>query len=305
LDEEVIEVYQSREDWLKARIIGASDAPAIIGLNPHSTPYKLWCELTGKVPRKEATYAMRAGLLLEPLVADAVVEATGAELAPLAPWTVYRHDELPWLSATPDRLLKDPAGLRLLQLKTTHDREAWEYEAPRHVQVQVQIEIACSKIMAATAAALIDLRQLAYYQIEPHHRFIDWALERLAKFYERNVLRDIPPEITADDYEAARRAYTHPEAKYVVEPVRISESSERSVAAMFDRLEAARAAKKAATKEENEAKAKLLEVMREHTLFTGPSGTVYSATPVTRKQGEVSYTRPETTYRELERKLPS
>ena len=41
----------SKEEWTKLRssTIGGSDAAAILGLNPHKSPYALWAEKTGKV----------------------------------------------------------------------------------------------------------------------------------------------------------------------------------------------------------------------------------------------------------------
>ncbi|GIV50913.1 MAG: hypothetical protein KatS3mg038_1434 [Candidatus Kapaibacterium sp.] len=72
--------------------LGASDAPAILGLSPWRTAYEVWAEKTGRIDSWSGNAATSAGQLLEPAVLawaseelrrrhDLVVEpaATGAD----------------------------------------------------------------------------------------------------------------------------------------------------------------------------------------------------------------------------------
>ena len=65
-------IGMSREKWLEARrsAIGGSDAAAIIGLNPYSSPYSVWADKTGRLPDKPDNEAMRLGRDLEEYVSS-------------------------------------------------------------------------------------------------------------------------------------------------------------------------------------------------------------------------------------------
>ena len=62
----------TREEWLDARRngIGGSDASAILGINPSSSPLKVYLDKIGKGEEPETTEAMRQGTDLEAYVAE-------------------------------------------------------------------------------------------------------------------------------------------------------------------------------------------------------------------------------------------
>lgn len=113
----------SREDWLAARrsSIGGSDAGAVLGLNPYTSPYMLWAEKSGKIVPQDISdkEAVRLGNDLEQYVAERFMEATGKKLQRLN--YILKNDAYPWAHANIDRrVVGEEAGF---EAKTT---SSWE-----------------------------------------------------------------------------------------------------------------------------------------------------------------------------------
>ena len=113
----------SREAWLEKRrlSIGGSDAGTLLGLNPHTSPYALWAEKSGKVIPEDISdkEAVRLGNDLEQYVADRWMEKTGKKCRK-ANHFIYNSD-YPWAHANIDRdVIGEKAGL---ECKTT---SSWE-----------------------------------------------------------------------------------------------------------------------------------------------------------------------------------
>ena len=89
----------TREEWLEYRRsgIGGSDASTIVGLNPFSSPYYLFCDKMGALPEKEDTEAMRQGRDLEQYVAERWMERTGKRVKRNN--TMWRSTIWPWMLA--------------------------------------------------------------------------------------------------------------------------------------------------------------------------------------------------------------
>ncbi len=75
-------INMSREEWLKLRKsgIGGSDAGAICGLNPYSSPMKVYQDKTSEDVSDLDSESMRQGRDLEDYVARRFMEATGLKV---------------------------------------------------------------------------------------------------------------------------------------------------------------------------------------------------------------------------------
>lgn len=110
-------VNMSHEEWLSHRqkSIGGSDASAIIGLNPYSSPYTVWADKLGELPPKEDNEAMRLGRDLEDYVAKRFTEATGKRVR--RENNIIINPDYPFAHANVDRvIIGEDAGL---ECKTT------------------------------------------------------------------------------------------------------------------------------------------------------------------------------------------
>jgi len=112
----------TKAEWLENRKlgIGGSDIPVILGLNSNKSPYQLWLEKTGKIDEIVDNNFTRAGIKLEPVVADWFEEAAGLQL--INPGNeIIKHASHDYIIGTPDRVYIDKltGETGILEIKTT------------------------------------------------------------------------------------------------------------------------------------------------------------------------------------------
>lgn len=201
------EEHPTKDAWLKGRRhgIGASDASAVLGLNPWKSPLALYAEkLELSEPSDEETEAMEWGTRLEPVIAEKYQAATGRQLAPVEPYTIYRSRRHPFMTATFDRLiLGDPRGLGILQIKAVgaFKAEDWEDEPPVYYQVQTQQEAMVAGAAWGSLAVLIGGQRFRHFDFTRNDRFLSVLVEREEAFWNRLLTQDPPP---VDGSESAR-----------------------------------------------------------------------------------------------------
>lgn len=115
----------------RSHFIGGSDAAAVMGLSPYTTPVELWQEKTGR-KRKDPVDPMRAKILarghkLEPFIREMAIDKLrerGLKVELVACNERYRDDEFPFLSCEIDFELRLTGeiviGGQLLNLKREH-----------------------------------------------------------------------------------------------------------------------------------------------------------------------------------------
>jgi len=103
--EKIATAGMSREEWLKLRKtgIGGSDAGAICGLNPYSSPMKVFWDKTSDGVEEGDNEAIRIGNDLEQYVAVRFMEATGLKVRRSN--YMYRSKGHPYMIADVDRLV--------------------------------------------------------------------------------------------------------------------------------------------------------------------------------------------------------
>ena len=217
--------YASREEWLAHRHdgIGASEAAAILGVNPYCSPFALWSEKLGLVEPRAMSDAMTWGLKLEPLVAEHYAQETGRQVFAPAPWTVHVSGTRPWMRATLDRLVRcetQPGVHGVLELKTTNARLAdqWDEEPPLPYVIQVQHQLAVTGYLWGSLAVLIGGQTFRWVDIPRNDEFIALLIAREAEFWRRLVERD-PPDVDGSDSAREALAKLYPRERPDVDPV--------------------------------------------------------------------------------------
>ncbi len=107
----------TRAAWLAERRtgIGGSDAAAILGLNPWTSPYTVWADKLGLLPERPDNEAMRQGRDFEPYVAERFCEVSGKRVRRVN--KMLRHSVHTFMLANIDRdIVGESAGL---ECKTT------------------------------------------------------------------------------------------------------------------------------------------------------------------------------------------
>ena len=200
---------EERAAWLEERKsgIGGSDAAAILGLSPWSTPVTIWLDKTGRSAPKEETEAMRIGTELEDFVARRYAQDTGR--------TVQRYNKMVHaagcLLGNFDRLVvRDGEKVAshmgevrtnlLLECKTS-SRE-WEDGVPLYYQTQVQHYMGLVPCLESADVACLFLggkKHFEVYRVERDQAVIDHMQSYLREWWERHIVRDEMPQPTCED----------------------------------------------------------------------------------------------------------
>jgi putative phage-type endonuclease len=208
------EVYASEAEWLAARRhgIGASEAAVVAGVSPWKSPLQLYCEKLELVePDAGEREALQWGRLLEPVIADWYAEQTGRKLWTPGPYVLHRSREVPFVTASFDRLiLGDPRGVGGVQIKTASawKAEEWEDEPPLAYQVQCQHEMFVAGASWWSCAVLIGGQRFRWYDLERNDHFLKGLLAKEREFWHRLQQQDPPaPDASEASQELLRQLY--------------------------------------------------------------------------------------------------
>lgn len=86
--------------------LGASVCAAILGEDPHKSPYDLWREFTDPStrPQLDDNEAVEAGVALEPAIAQWAAKRLGIEIT-YKPGALIQHPQLPFMRCHPDAMV--------------------------------------------------------------------------------------------------------------------------------------------------------------------------------------------------------
>ena len=157
----------SHEEWkeLRSHYIGGSDAAAVVGLNPFSSPYALWAEKTGQMPGFSGNLATEVGTYLEEFVAQKFAAETGKKVRKCN--QSFLNSDYPWAIANIDReIVGEDAGLEIKSTSELNMKKFKGGEYPANYYCQ------CVHYMAMTGkqrwylAVLIGNRDFRWFTIE-------------------------------------------------------------------------------------------------------------------------------------------
>lgn len=197
-------IDMTHEDWLmhRQKSIGGSDASAIIGLNPWSSPYSVWADKLGKLPAKEDNEAMRQGRDLEFYVAQRFSEATGKKVR--RENNILINPMYPFAHANVDRMVVgEDAGLECKTTSALNMKNFKNGAFPDTYYVQ------CVHYMMVTGckkwylAVLVLNKEFMVFEIERDEDEIDALAESEAAFW-KHVQDNTPP--ATDGAEATSNA---------------------------------------------------------------------------------------------------
>lgn len=184
-----------REEWLRLRRcgIGGSDAGAVCGVNPYSSPMKVFRDKTGGETEEVNSEAVRTGHDLEQYVAERFMEASGLKVRRAN--VMYASVEHPFMIADVDRLVTGmDAGLECKTV-SAYGADQWaDGNVPPHYALQ------CYHYMAVTGrktwyiAALIMGREFVYRKLIWDDRLVWQLVETEERFWNDHVMKGVMPE---------------------------------------------------------------------------------------------------------------
>ena len=185
----------NHEEWLKLRskYIGGSDAAAVVGLNPYSSPYSLWAEKTGKVPGFAGNLACEVGTYLEEFVAQKFAQETGKKVRKCN--QSFLNSQYPFAIANIDRgIVGEDAGLEIKTTDTLNMRKFRGGEYPENYYAQMVHYMAVTGKKRWYLAVLIGNKEFKWFTLERDEAEITALMTAESEFWKL-VKMDIPPEV--------------------------------------------------------------------------------------------------------------
>lgn len=192
--------------------IGASRAPAILGLDPYCTPYEAWLEIKGE-PKNATALAEAAhwGVVNEAnVVTHGYEPRTGKQTQRVN--RRLRHPEHSYITASLDRRVIPASDKRIVQVKTRDRfvRDQWGTpgtdEVPDKEATQVITEIEVANAVFPDGVDVEDVAVLFggnTFELYHVHREPDNGkrlIEALAHWWHVHIDGDTPPDaVTVDD----------------------------------------------------------------------------------------------------------
>lgn len=261
-------------------LITASDAAAVLGLNPWKGPLDVWNEKVNGAAPFRGNFKTRRGHAVEPLL----LEWLGEKKAPLvlkpAGDVTLVHPVLSWLGATPDALLFDRAEDKRPvangEAKSTGLVEHWTDEdgdpkVPDYYHPQVVVQMAVTGVAKTfVVAEMIDPRESEPWIIEVARdaELEAIVLEELDDFRRKHIETRTPPPLDGASYRQIASVFRTPK---FAELVPASPSDAELARAYLN----AQAIAKAATEEAEHAKAALCARIGEREGMVGDGWRVH------------------------------
>jgi putative phage-type endonuclease len=264
--------FDNREDWLRARGIGASDTAGIFGEGySGQSAVSIWEEKRSGLSSIEETTRMRVGRIIEPSLREIFRQETkltcdGLDLH------VLRSREFDWMTATLDAVTEDPdAGQVPVELKNVDGRlfAEWRDEPPLKFQIQCQHQMAVTGTNRVYLLGLIGGNTPIVKTVRRSQAFIDAMVKKLAEFWGHVQDGTMPPiDGSEATQQALARLYPGDNGKSIELPP--------EAIAWADQLAEAKATIKEAEAEKREAENQLKAAMGENTFGTLPGGGSFS-----------------------------
>jgi len=202
----------TRDMWLSERRngIGGSDAAALLGLNPYSSPYIVWADKLGILPEREDTEAMRQGRDFEAVAANRFREETGLNVRRCR--QILRNHKYPYSHANIDRrIVGARAGLEIKTCSPYRIKEFDDNIYPAEYYVQCLHYLAVTGWEEWYLAVLILGTDFKIFKLEREKELknIEEAQRVVTEFWEAYVLTKTPPPPDGSDATSRAIASVH------------------------------------------------------------------------------------------------
>ncbi|HET8744631.1 MAG TPA: YqaJ viral recombinase family protein [Ramlibacter sp.] len=213
----------------RSKFLGGSDAAAVMGVSPWSTPVELWQEKTGR-KRKDPVDPMREKILarghkLEPFIRDMAIDKLrerGLKVELLAINERYRDPEHDFLACEIDFELRLTGSIviagELIELQREHvnvdaksvtgfARKKWGLEDTEDVPIEYAVQFQHGLMITGRnyclVAALRSFDDVDLFWTVRDEQTIAGMRAKELDFWVNHVLADVPPDpLTFDDIKA-------------------------------------------------------------------------------------------------------
>lgn len=268
---------QDRKDWLALRhkYISSTESSALFGLSPYTTPFELAVVKKNLVPPPDLSNERTDwGLRLQRSIAKGIADRYGVKVKALNAYATYYQISCGMGASFDYEIVGlaegefEPNDLRerytmlgagILEVKNVDWLvfKQWQVdgtiEAPPHIEIQVQHQLACIDRMWAAIGVLVGGNQLELLIRERDQKVINTLADKCARFWQdlnKGIMPD--PDLPADAKIIAQ-IYNYAEPGKVVD-----RQNDPELSAMVAEYHAAMRAEKDAVAAKDAAKAKIL-----------------------------------------------
>ena len=193
--EKIATAEMNRGEWLQLRKtgLGGSDAGAVCGLNPYSSPVIVFRDKTCEETEEQEGEILRQGRDLEDYVAQRFMEASGLKVRRSN--FMYRSKEHPFMIADVDRLVAgEDAGLECKTV-SAYSADQWkDGDIPLHYLIQCYHYMSVLNKKTWYIAAVILGRGFTYRKLVWDDDLIAGIIEAEKNFWYRHVVPGVIPD---------------------------------------------------------------------------------------------------------------
>jgi putative phage-type endonuclease len=259
-------VPKDQADWLAMRKadVTSTESAALFGMSPYTTHFELWhAKKTGVGREFQVNERMRWGNRLEAAIAHGIAEEQGWEIKPLKEY--MRIPEARMGSSFDFVITNLPDGPVHLEIKNVDYlafRDGWiehddgSIEAPEHIEMQVQHQMAVSGFKRAFIGAFIAGNRGVVIERERDEDVIAAIKAKVAEFWRTVDAGEEPLPVMPGDAEAVIRLNQYAKPGKILDA-----SGDANIAALVLEYKEAANAEANAKEDKEVAKAKLFEAI--------------------------------------------
>ena len=256
-------VPSNQEHWLELRKqdVTSTESACLFGESPYMTHFDLWHrKRSGVVPEFKMNDRMRWGNRLESAIAYGIAEEQGWEVKPMKEY--FRHPDLRMGSSFDFVItnLGEPVHLEIKNVDYLAFRDGWlehddgSIEAPTHIELQVQHQMAVSGFKRAFIGAFIAGNRGVVIERLRDEDVIAAIKAKVADFWRTVDEGQEPEPVMPGDAEVIIRLNQYAKPGKVLDA-----SSDDVLAELIERYKLAAAAEKNATEDKDVAKAEIFK----------------------------------------------
>lgn len=253
----------SQEHWLELRKkdVTSTESAALFGMSPYLTHFDLWHrKRTGIVPEFKTNDRMAWGNRLEAAIAYGIAEEQGWEVKPMKE---YMRDPDARMGSSFDFVitnLGEPVHLEIKNVDYLAFRDGWiehddgSIEAPEHIELQVQHQMAVSGFKRSFIGAFIGGNRGEVIERHRDYDVIAAIRAKVANFW-RTVDAGLEPDpVMPGDAEVLIRLNQYAQPGKI-----LSADGDDTLAQLIEEYKAAAAAEKNASEDKDVAKAEIFK----------------------------------------------
>lgn len=191
-------IPKDKEEWLALRTkdITSTEVACLFNLSPYSTAYELWHRKKDQsIVQINESERMKWGSRLESAIANGIAQDNNWVVEPMK---CYMRDDELRIGSSFDFAIGTDGILEIKNVDSLAFRDGWtvddtgNIEAPPHIELQVQHQLAVSGRSYAYIGALVGGNYVALIKREPDEKIIKSIKSKVKEFWE-SIDRNIQP----------------------------------------------------------------------------------------------------------------